>query len=121
MSFTRPSISAASQTAFSEGKGLPDLLFVIEQAASKFKTPPATEVADGAFELIFPVDFSFLLYLLGGPTRIFSTRSVTPDFLVSRRGTTGRNENAIAVLNLGLMKSEASHEKQESIDHTLRE
>jgi hypothetical protein len=49
-------------------------------ATSKFKTPPATEVADGAFEPIFPVDFSFLLYLLTASTRIASTRSAIPDF-----------------------------------------
>jgi hypothetical protein len=41
----------------------------------QIKTPPVTEVAGGVFEPIFPVDFSFLRYLLAGPTRILSTRS----------------------------------------------
>jgi hypothetical protein len=58
-------------------------------ATSKVKTPPVTEVADGAFEPIFPVDFSFLLYLLAGSTPAVSTRSFACDLSRSRWWNTG--------------------------------
>jgi hypothetical protein len=54
-------MSAASQTSFSEWKGLPICLSLLKtayMAASIFKTPPATEAAGGAFEPTFPADFS---------------------------------------------------------------
>src|SRR5215211_5675150 len=37
---------------------------VRHEPLSQIKTPPAIAITDGAFELIFPVDFSFLSYLL---------------------------------------------------------
>src|SRR5215203_4528707 len=48
---------------------------VRHEPLSQIKTPPAIAITDGAFELIFPVDFSFLSYLLAPSTLEVQPRS----------------------------------------------
>jgi hypothetical protein len=51
-----------------------DLLFVFEErvhGCPQFKTPPATEAADGAFEPTFPADFSSFYVCSPGQRRSF--------------------------------------------------
>jgi hypothetical protein len=51
---------------FLRRKWVPDLPVVFKKCVHQhllIKTPPAAEAADGAFEMIFPVDFSLVVSL----------------------------------------------------------